>query len=315
MPKFKPYRKSQFMLFPNSIDDYVPQNHLSRMISNIVEQLDTRSIEDKYSQLGQNTYHPKMLIKLLFYGYAIGERSGRKISSKCETDTAYIYLSQMYKPDFRTVNDFRKNNIEELSGYFINIVRMCKELGLISVGQMNIDGTKIKVNAANRRTKSKEAYQKWIKRIDDKIKKILQEAEATDTREDQIYQDKRGDELPEEINTQVKLKAKIKKIMEKFKNEKEKINLTDPDARFMKDGRYRIDTNYNCQASLSKEQIMLASEVIPEASDRKALELMVKTTDANLVHPVEEIAADAGYSSYDNYEYLEKNNKIGYIPD
>ena len=315
MPKFKPYRKSQFMLFPKSIDDYVPQNHLSRMISNIVEQLDTRSIEDKYSQLGQNTYHPKMLIKLLFYGYAIGERSGRKISSKCETDTAYIYLSQMYKPDFRTVNDFRKNNIEELSGYFINIVRMCKELGLISVGQMNIDGTKIKANAANRRTKSKEAYQKWIKRIDDKIKKILQEAEATDTREDQIYQDKRGDELPEEINTQVKLKAKIKKIMEKFKNEKEKINLTDPDARFMKDGRYRIDTNYNCQASLSKEQIMLASEVIPEASDRKALELMVKTTDANLVHPVEEIAADAGYSSYDNYEYLEKNNKIGYIPD
>jgi len=102
MPKFKPYRKSQFMLFPKSIDDYVPQNHLSRMIDSIVEQLDTRNIEDKYSQLGQNTYHPKILIKLLFYGYATGERSGRKIASKCETDTAYIYLSQMYKPDFRT---------------------------------------------------------------------------------------------------------------------------------------------------------------------------------------------------------------------
>jgi transposase len=290
------------MLFPNSIDDYVPENHLSRMISDIVEQLDTRSIEDKYSQLGQNTYHPKILIKLLFYGYAIGERSGRKISSKCETDTAYIYLSQMYKPDFRTVNDFRKNNIEELSKYFIDILRMCKELGLISVGQMNIDGTKIKANAANRRTKTKEAYQRWLHRIDDKIKKILEEAEATDAQEDQLYQDKRGDELPEEINTQEKLKAKIKKIMEKFKNEKEKINLTDPDARFMKDGRYRIDTSYNCQASLSKEQIMLSSEVIAEASDRKALELMVETSDANLAHPVEEIAADAGYSSYDNYE-------------
>ena len=102
MPKFKPCRKSQFILFPNSIDDYVPENHLSRMISNIVEQLNTKDIEDKYSQLGQNTYHPKILIKLLFYGYAIGESSGRKISSKCETDTAYIYLAQMYKPDFRT---------------------------------------------------------------------------------------------------------------------------------------------------------------------------------------------------------------------
>ncbi len=165
MPKFKPYRKSQFMLFPNSIDDYVPENHLSRMIDSIVEQLDTKDIEDKYSSLGQNTYHPKILIKLLFYGYAIGERSGRKISSKCETDTAYIYLAQMYEPDFRTINDFRKNNIEELSEYFINIVRMCKELGLISVGQMNIDGTKIKAHAANCRTKTKEEYQKWLKRI------------------------------------------------------------------------------------------------------------------------------------------------------
>ena len=315
MPKFKPYRENQFMLFPKSIDDYVPKNHLSRMISNIVEQLNTKSIEDKYSSLGQNTYHPKILIKLLFYGYAIGERSGRKISSKCETDTAYIYLSQMYKPDFRTINDFRKNNILELSQYFIDILRMCKALGLISVGQMNIDGTKIKASAANRRTKTKEEYQKWLKRIDDRIKQILEEAEATDTKEDELYQDKRGDELPEELNTQEKLKAKIKKIMEQFKNEKEKINLTDPDARFMKDGHYRIDTSYNCQASLTKEQIMLSSEVITQASDRKALELMVKTSDENLAHRVEEVAADAGYSSYDNYEYLKKNNKVGYIPD
>jgi len=180
---------------------------------------------------------------------------------------------------------------------------------------MNIDGTKIKASAANRRTKTKEDYQKWLKRIDDKIKKILEEAEATDAQEDEIYQDKRGDELPEEVNSEVKLKAKIKKVMKKFTNEKEKINLTDPDAKFMKDGRYRIDTSYNCQASLSKEQIMLASEVVTEVSDRKALELMVKTSDTNLAQPVKEIAADAGYSSYDNYEYLEKNNKIGYIPD
>jgi len=315
MPKFKPYRYNQFMLFPKSIDDYVSQNHLSRMIDSIVEQLDTKDIEDKYSSLGQNTYHPKILIKLLFYGYAIGERSGRKISSKCETDTAYIYLSQMYKPDFRTINDFRKNNILELSHYFVDILRMCKELGLISVGQMNIDGTKIKANAANRRTKTKEGYQKWLKRVDDKIRKILEEAEATDAKEDELYQDKRGDELPEELNTQEKLKAKIKKIMEKFKNEKEKINLTDADAKFMKDGRYRIDTSYNCQASLTKEQIMLSSEVITEASDRNALELMVATSEANLAQPVIEIAADAGYSSYDNYEYLENNHKIGYIPD
>jgi len=147
---------------------------------------------------------------------------------------------------------------------------MCKELSLISIEQMNIDGNKIKANVANRRTQTKESYKRWMKRIDQKIKQILEEAEATDTREDQLYQDKREDELPEIINTQKKLKVKAKQVIKKFKDEKEKINLTDPNVKFMKDGRYRIDTSYNCQASLTKEQIILSSKLITEASDRKA---------------------------------------------
>jgi len=315
MPKFKPYRKDQVMLFPKTIDEYVPQNHLARLICHIVEELDTSSIEDTYSSLGQNTYSPKILIKLLFYGYATGVRSGRKISAKCETDTAYIYLAQMYHPDFRTINDFRKNHMNQLSAYFVAILRICRELGLISVGQVNIDGTKIKANAANRRTKTKEQYQKWLARIDEKIKQILAEAEATDNKEDQLFQDKRGDELSVQIKDQQKLKAKIQQVMEKFQDEKEKINLTDPQARFMKDGRYRIDTSYNCQATLSKEQFILANEVITEPSDRKALSVMIEASDQNLGQSIQEVAADAGYSSYDNYEYLDKKHKIGYVPD
>ncbi|KQC10532.1 MAG: hypothetical protein APR54_11900 [Candidatus Cloacimonas sp. SDB] len=315
MPKFKPYRKDQVMLFPKTIDEYVPQNHLSRLICHIVEELDTSNIEVTYSSLGQNTYHPKILLKLLFYGYATGVRSGRKISTKCETDTAYIYLAQMYHPDFRTINDFRKNHMSQLSDYFIAILRMCRELGLVSLGQINIDGTKIRANATNRRTKTKEGYKRWLKRIDDKIKKILEEAEATDTKEDELFRDKRGDELPCQIQNQQKLKDKIRQVMGKFKDEKEKINLTDPDAKFMKDGHCHIDTSYNCQAVLSKEQFILANEVIREPSDRQALSIMVEATDKNLGQPIKGVAADAGYSSYDNYEYLEKNNKVGYIPD
>lgn len=315
MAKFKPYRVEQLMLFPNSIKDYVSENHLTRVINSVVEQLDTKSIENKYSELGQNTYHPKILVKLLFYGYAIGERSGRKISSKCETDTAYIYLAQMYKPDFRTINDFRKNNIEELSGYFIDIVRMCKELGLISIGQINIDGTKIKANAADRMTKTKEGYQRWAKKIDEKIKRLLEEADKIDAAEDKLYGDKRGDELPEEINTEEKLKAKIKEVMKRIQGKKEKINLTDSEAKFMKNGNNRIETSYNCQTAVTGEQIIVSSEVIMDAGDRNALELMVETSDKNLNERVKEVAADSGYSSYDNYEYLANNEKIGYIPD
>jgi transposase len=87
---------------------------MARLVYEIVEGLDTSRIEDKYSELGQNTYHPKILLKLLFYGYATGIRSGRKIAARCESDTAYMYLAEMYSPDFRTINDFRKNNLKKI---------------------------------------------------------------------------------------------------------------------------------------------------------------------------------------------------------
>lgn len=315
MAKFKPYVADQLILFPNSINDYVPQTHFSRLVNKVVERLDTTDIENKYSHLGQNTYHPKIFVKLLFYGYAVGERSGRVIARKTETDTAYIYLAQMYKPDFRTINDFRKNNIEELSRYFVDIVRLCKELGLVKIGQINIDGTKIRANAANRLTKAKDDYEKWLERIDRRIKDILDEAGQTDAAEDILYGDKRGDELPEDINTEEKLKIKLEKVLNRFKENTGKINLTDPDAKFMKSDEGKINTSYNCQAAVTENQLIVGSEVMQEANDRTALETMIETTEEILGEPIKEIAADSGYSSYENYEYLSKNNKIGYIPD
>ena len=315
MAKFKPNAADQLMLFPNSINDYVADGHFARLVSKVVEQLDTTGIENKYSDIGQNTYHPKILIKLLFYGYAIGERSGRMIARRTETDTAYIYLARMHKPDFRTINDFRKNNSEELSRYFVDIVRLCKGLGLVKIGQINIDGSKIKANAADRLTKSKDDYERWSKKIDKKIKDILTEADKTDAEEDALYGDRRGDELPEDINTEEKLKKKLEKVMERFKQEKEKINLTDPDAKFMKQDNGKIGTGYNAQIAVTQNQLIVASAVTTEANDRAQLKPMIEEAEGVLQEPLTEIAADSGYASCDNYEYLSKNNKTGYIPD
>jgi len=315
MAKFKPRLAGQLMLFPKSINDYVPKEHFARLVDKVVEQLNTTDIENKYSNIGQNTYHPKIIIKLLFYGYAIGERSGRMIARRTETDTAYIYLAQTYKPDFRTINDFRKNNLEELSRYFIDIVRLCKDLGLVKIGQINIDGSKIKANAADRLTKSKDDYERWSKKIDKKIKDILAEAERTDAEEDALYGDKRGDELPEDINTEEKLKKKLEEVMQRFKQEKQKINLTDPDAKFMKTDNGSIKTSYNAQAAVTDKQLIVAADVITDPNDRNALIPMIEKTEKVLQEPVNEVAADSGYHSYDNYEYLSKNNKTGYIPD
>jgi transposase len=97
--------KTKIFLLPPSINEFLPTNHLATVIDEIVEQLDICRIEGRYSEKGQNSYHPKLLLKLLFYGYATGVRSGRKIASKCQTDLAFMYLACMYRPDFRTIND------------------------------------------------------------------------------------------------------------------------------------------------------------------------------------------------------------------
>ncbi|MBF0252319.1 MAG: IS1182 family transposase [Candidatus Omnitrophica bacterium] len=317
MAKFKANRLDQLLLFPPSVNDYVPEDHLAKLIHSVVEKINTNNIENKYSNNGQNTYHPKVLTKILFYAYATGERSGRTIAKRCETDTAYMYLAQMYKPNFRTINDFRKNHHEELSGYFVDIVRICQELDLVKLGQINIDGTKIKANAAKRMTMDESGYKNWEEKISKKIDDILAEADRIDDEEDKLYGDTRGDELPEAINTTEKLKKKLDEIEKKRKKAKEegKLNYTDEDAKFMKNGQGKIDIGYNCQAATTNEQIIVGTEVIQEANDRNALKIMIEETERTLGEEVKEVAMDTGYSSYENYEYLNKTEVVGYIPN
>ena len=193
---------------------------------------------------------------------------------------------------------------------------MCKELGMVKIGQVSIDGTKIKANAANRRTKNKKGYKKWLERIEEEIQQILKEAEEIEEEEDRLYgKDKRGDELPGEINTKEKLRKKIKEVMQTLNTDKEKKNLTDPDARFMKGGNGKIDINYTGQIAVSEDQVIIAAEVINEANDRGALVGTLEQAGANTGEEIDEVAADSGYSSYDNYEYLKERDKTGYIPD
>lgn len=316
MARFKPLRKNQFMLLPPSVEDFIPEDHLARVVSEIVDGLDTERIEDKYSELGQNSYHPKILLKILFYGYATGVRSGRKISSKCETDTAFMYLTQMYHPDFRTVNDFRKNNIEEIGRYFVDVVRMCDELGMVKVGSISIDGSKIRANASPKLTKEKAEYERWQARIEDEIKRILNEAEEVDALEDEVYGDRRGDELPEEIRTKEDLKRRIKDILKDFeKTPKKKINLTDYDCSFMQERKGVISASYNCQLSVTNDQVIVAADVTDKANDRHELVPMVEQTEDNTGKDVEKVIADSGYASYDNYEYLARRGKEAFIPD
>ena len=147
MKKFKPVNNDQLYLLPPSIEDFIPANHLARIINEVVDTINVREIELKYSHLGQKSYHPHLLLKILFYGYSIGMRSGRKIAAACESDTAFMYLAAMYKPDFRTINDFRKDNLDFIGKAFVHVVQLCKGLGMCKTGVLIIDSTKLKANA------------------------------------------------------------------------------------------------------------------------------------------------------------------------
>jgi transposase len=316
MAKFKPYRKDQLHLLPPCLKDYVPEGHLARQVYKVVEGLNTSAIEETYSELGQNTYHPKIFLKLFFYAYATGVRSGRKISARCETDTAYMYLAEMYRPDFRTINDFRKNHLSLIEGYFVEIVRICRDLGMVKVGEIVIDGSKMKASAAPRRSKDKAGYEAWLEKIEGEIKEILEEGGRVDREEDELYGDQRGDELPKEIQAKMTLREKIKEVLSQWKGgDKEKINLTDPDSRFMKERKGVITSSYNCQVAVEEGQVIVGADVVMEENDRQQLVPMVEKAEAILDEEVKEVLADSGYASYDNYEYLSTHEKTGYLPD
>lgn len=316
MAKFKPLNNDQYLLLPPSVEDFIPEGHLARVVSEIVDNLDTAKIEHKYSCLGQNTYHPKIILKILFFGYATGVRSGRKIAAKCETDTAFMYLAQMYRPDFRTINDFRKDNIRAIEKYFVDVIKICQELGLIKVGRIAIDGTKIRANVSSSLSKDRDGYEKWLQSIEEEIQQILREAEEIDQEEDKKYGKARGDELPQSLRKREHLKDKIKEVLKDMgKDEKTKKNLTDPDANYMQEKKGIIRASYNCQLSVAEGQIITGAHVSVEANDRNQLIPLIEVTEKNLGEEVEEVVADSGYSSYDNYDYLARRDKDAYIPD
>ncbi len=184
MNKFKPFHEVQLPLVglsPESflyyINSVIPKDHLCRLVKEVVFSLDTGTLEAKYSFKGQNSYHPKLMLCLLFYGYAVGVRSSRKLKEKCLSDHIFIYLMQCYMPDHSTISDFRKDNLTEIRNYFVEIIRLINKLGITEVGKLYIDSTKIKASASSKRTKDKAGFEKWLTQIEDEVTELLKETE------------------------------------------------------------------------------------------------------------------------------------------
>lgn len=316
--KFKLYDQSQIMLLPPDIQDMVPSNHVVRAINLVVEQLDMNKLYDSYSEEGQPGYHPKMLLKILLYGYSIGIRSSRKLAQRTESDIYFMFLSAMQRPDFRTISDFRKLKGEYLQEYFIQILDICKEMGMVSLGHISIDGSKIKSNSSKHSLKSREALDEYEKDLRKKVKVIFDNAESTDRTEDEEHgTSKRGDELPEDLSDENKL---LEKILEAKKEIKEKnlkrVSVTDKDSRLMLMSNGGYDMSYNAQISVdSHKQIILSCDVVNDSNDYGQFERMYEQVITNTNQKPEEVSVDAGYSSGKTLNYIKQNQIDAYIPD
>ncbi len=318
------YNNKDKLLFPAAIGDYLSEDHLAWAIDDVVEQLDLSSLYKKISSVGNPSYHPKMMLKILFYGYATSNFSSRKIAKGLESDVAFIFLSGMQKPDFRTISDFRKNNVEELPNLFIQIVRLCKKLGLVGLGHISIDSTVIKASANRDRTYDRERCILEEQAIRKKIKEMLDSAQAIDEKEDKLFGPSLcGDELPKELRSRQKRLEKIKEAKKKLEEESLKeINLTDFDATFQREKGKVFRPGYRAEAVVDeKEQIIVACDVINKANDEQELLPSIEQTVNNLPEITSQdlkviVTADSGYSAMESLKKLEEKPYIdAYIPD
>ena len=206
---------NQALLLPPSLHDWLPEKHLARFLVDVVETLDLGAVYASYDAKdgrGQAAYAPEMMVRLLLYGYCVGVFSSRKIETKTYEDVAFRYLSADEHPDHDTIADFRKRHLEALAGLFTQALLLCEKAGLVKLGHVAIDGTKLKANASKHKAQSYARMAETEQRLKQEIEALLKQAEQTDAAEDAQYgKGKRGDELPEELGRR---ESRLKKIQQ-----------------------------------------------------------------------------------------------------
>ncbi len=220
--KYRKYDPEQTFLLSPDIRDWLPDDHLAVFIDEVVDELDLSPIFEYYEgeERGNPPYHPVMMTKVLFYAYCIGIPSSRKIDKNMYEDVAFRYLGAGNFPDFRTISDFRKIHLGALGNLFVQVLKLCSEAGLVELGTVALDGTKVKGNASMEQTKKYETLCKEEEELKKAVKEMLEKAEKTDKKEDEIYgKDKRGDELPEGFREKKERLERIREAKQRLEEE------------------------------------------------------------------------------------------------
>jgi len=353
--EFRPWKIDEAQLLPPSVQDYVPKDHLSRLIVAVVrESLDLSAISGSYrSVLGQPPFDPRMMTALLLHAYASGIYSSRRIAKAAVERADFMMIVAGDPPDFRTISDFRRRHLKALAGLFVQVLQLAEKAGLVKLGHVALDGTKIKANASKHKAMSYERMKKREAELTAEIDRWLEAAEAADAEEDKLYGNKRGDEMPDWVADKQKRLEKIRQAKAELEAEakaaaeaeqrrrqeaeeqrkaqgrkktgktpapskeepegKTQRNFTDPQSRILKTKDGYIQ-GYNAQAAVDgKAQIILAHNVTQSMSDQDQLVPLIDGIKDNLGRKPKEASADAGYLSEANLAALEKRDVAAYI--
>ncbi len=340
---YRPYEPDQLILLPVSLQEWLAQDHLAYFVSDAVDALDLSAFHARYAGDGRRRqpYDPAMMVKVLVYAYASGVFSSRKIARGLEQDVALRVLGAGNFPAHRTIREFRQLHLSEFSALFVQVVQLAREAGLIKLGRIGIDGTKVRANASKHKAMSYGRMREREQQLKAEIAALSQQAERQDAAEDQAYgQDRRGDELPKELaRREHRLQAiqAAKARLEERQREQDRRdgrrqddegntrgpgggvcqrafgvpqdkaqdNFTDPQSRIMKTAN-GFDPCYNAQAAVDEgSQLMVATEVIDHGTDAHSLLPMLQAVHRNAGALPQMTLADSGYASEANFIAME----------
>ena len=341
---FLPYEPNQDFLLPPSLSEWLPENHLAYFMSELIDGLNLQIFYARYEGDGRRNqpFDPAMLVKVLVYGYATGVFSSRKMARKLFEDVAFRVLGVGNFPSHRTICDFRLRHLPELKELFVQVAQLARELGMVKLGTLGLDGTKIKANASKHKAMSYGRMKEQEQKLKQEIEALLERARATDAQEDARWGvDQAEEELPAELRRRQERLAKIEQAKARlearqaeadrergrhpddkqrrgdgagrpFKHpfgvpeDKAQDNFTDPQSRIMKMGG-NIEQCYNAQAAVdSHSQLIIANGLTNNAADNGELLSMIEAVRNNLGELPKQVLADSGYRSEQAFAELEQ---------
>lgn len=344
--RFRAFDPDAVMLVPPSLEEWLPQTHLARFIAELVDgELDLGRFYASYAKAkGQPPYDPRLMLRIVLYGYCVGVRSSRELEKACTDVVAFRWLAAQQGPDFRSIGRFRERHLAALADVFLQALELCRAAGMVSLGHVALDGTKVRANASRHKAMSYARLTEKQKVLADEISDLMAEARCVDATEDARFgRGRRGDELPAELASRQRRAKAMKIARESIETEaadkareaaeakararggdddditgsgdaaasaavpkaKAQRNFTDPDARIMKTADGSYHYSYNAQAVVdSDHQVIVATELNNTPTDIEQLAPMVKNTQDTLEATPAKWSADAGYCSAGNLEYV-----------